>query len=287
MVSLEDRVLITGGETAPPPLGGSVLTDTWTFVTATGWSNHTRCPSPPWGWAAYDVESDKVILAGETHEGWAEVHEVWAFDPPSGEWVELEPSSGPDRFGWMAYDAESDRVIVLGPGAETWAYDYNTNEWEEMAPTLRPPDRWEEAMVYDSGSDRVVLFGGYGGNLNLGDTWVYDYNLDTWTEMTPAEGPQARSYPAMAYHPVSDRVYLYGGEAGSTLGDTWAYDFEANSWTDLAPVDSPGIRSWHSMAHDASSGLVVLFGGAPIRDPVFQNDTWLHDPEANNWTVVP
>lgn len=287
MVTLgaEGGVLLIGGETAPPPLGGEVLTDTWTLSQA-GWTNLTRCPSPPWGeGAAYDAESERVILIGGTLEGWTEVREVWAFDPTSAEWSPLEFDEGPDFLAKLSYDVESDRIITFDKPGDTWAYDFNSNTWQEMRPVSSPPGRDLFAMVYDSESDRVILFGGY-SNGELGDTWAYDYNTNTWTEMTPPESPDPRNNHAMAYVPTTDRIILYGGGDNVGHDDTWAYDYNTNTWTEMAQEFSPGLRSWHSMAYDAATEKVVFFGGAPRRDPNFHNDTWLYDPSANTWSPL-
>lgn len=47
--------------------------------------------------------------------------------------------------------------------------------------------------VYDSESDRAIIFGGSIKNLEVGynDTWSYDYNTNTWTNMSPATNPPA------------------------------------------------------------------------------------------------
>lgn len=289
MVSLtpELGLLLVGGETAPPPEGGEVLTDTWTLAQASDWTNRTRCPSPPWGAAAYDAESERVILFGGVVEGWTDVHEVWAFDPATNEWTRLALDGGPDEFGWVAYDAESDRVIMFGQRAETWAYDFNANAWQEMTPPSSPPGRIEFALAYDPGSDQVILFGGY-RDVAVGDTWAYDYNRDSWTDLAPAIAPAPRAYPAMVHDPGTDAMILFGGESrgGRALGDTWAFDVDAGTWTDLAPASSPGPIDRHAMAYDPTTGLVVLFGGGPIAGQ-FQDDTWLYDSANNTWAQLP
>ena len=287
MVTLgaEGGVLLFGGETAPPPLGGEVLTDTWTLSQAS-WTNLTRCPSPPWGeGAAYDAESERVILIGGTLEGWTEVREVWAFDPTSAEWSQLEFDEGPDSLAKLSYDAESDRIITFDEPGDIWAYDFNSNTWQEMRPATSPPGRDLFAMAYDSESDRIILFGGYGTG-ELDDTLAYDYNTNAWTEMTPPEGPEPRDNHSMAYVPRTDRIILYGGGDNVGHDDTWAYDYNTNTWTEMAPEFSPGLRSWHSMAYDAATQKVVFFGGAPRRDPLFHDDTWLYDPSANTWSPL-
>ena len=93
----------------------------------------------------------------------------------------------------------------------TWAYDYNSNTWEEMAPSTHPDVGWEHAMAYDSESDRVIFQGGVNDDFTSEDTWAYDYNSDTWTKMNPSTHPGPRSHSSMDYDVVSDRCILFGG----------------------------------------------------------------------------
>jgi N-acetylneuraminic acid mutarotase len=90
--------------------------------------------------------------------------------------------------------------------ADTWAYDYNTNTWKEMA--KGPPKHLGARLAYDSESGRIILFGGsdIATWRYINDTWSYDFNTDTWTEMKPATSPPGRNYQAMIYDAKSDRV---------------------------------------------------------------------------------
>ena len=204
--------------------------------------------------------------------------------------------------GWgnrAAYDAASDRIIVfggygtLGGASETWGLDVPAATWTQMPPATSPPGRNFHTMAYDPGTDRVILFGGTAeedGNTHHGDTWAYDYDTDTWTELTPKRSPSARTYMAMVYEPVGERMVLFGGAWGlwpeeDTLGDTWAFDPRTSTWTKLRPATAPSPRAWYSMAFDAETEKVVLFSGGATRDTDL-TDVWLFDPRANTWTQV-
>ena len=144
----------------------------------------------------------------------------------------------------MTYDSESDRVIFFGgwPNAigrtrttgDTWAYDYNTNTWTNITPTISPPRRYWTQGTYDSESDRVILFGGWGVSSSpLDDTWAYDYNTNTWVEMKPARKPSPEYGSAMAYDSQSDRVILFKAwesrDKYMEKPETWAYDYNTNT----------------------------------------------------------
>ncbi|MCE7741224.1 MAG: hypothetical protein GOP50_02085 [Candidatus Heimdallarchaeota archaeon] len=59
------------------------------------------------------------------------------------------------------------------------------------------------------------------------DTWAYDTNSDTWTNMNPVTKPQRIGHQ-MAYEEESDLVILFGGLVASNLdtfyNDIFTYD---------------------------------------------------------------
>jgi N-acetylneuraminic acid mutarotase len=279
----ERGVMLLAGQTASPPAGGEELDDTWTYDQSDGWLAVTT--GAPWGDAvAYDARANRAVVFSEGG--------TWIFDPATNRWSKQENAAPGAVFGARAaYDVGSDRTILFDGDGRTWAYDLGTDTWTEMAPAVSPSPRLWYVMDYQQGSDRIVLFGGISaGQQYSGDTWIYHYDSDTWTEIYPTTSPNARSYSAMAYDPGTDRLILFGGVTGPVraervFGDTWAYDVETNTWTELAPAPAPSGRGWHAIAYDAGGGVIVLFGGGPTRDDVVA-ETWIYDPAANAWTEV-
>jgi len=205
-------------------------------------------------------------------------------------WTDKSPGDRPSPrdVHAMAYDSESDRIILFGGHADaggvrgdTWAYDFDANSWAQMTPGVAPSARSNPAMAYDSQSDRIVLFGGHNDGTDLDETWTYNFNTNTWTDMGPAVRPSARIVAAMAYDSQSDRVILFGGYAGPRLGDTWAYDFNTNAWTNMGPASAPSPRSGASMAYDSQSDRIVLFGG---HTGAYSSETWTYDYDINTWS---
>ena len=218
-------------------------------------------------------------------------------------WTELQSATSPSAraFHSMAYDAQSDRIVLFGgnerkpAGAfgstgETWAYDYNNNRWTNMVPTAAPSPRDTHAVAYDEESDRVILFGGIGpvGGTEAfsNETWAYNWNANTWTNMQPPVSPRARLGARMAYAASVDRVILFGGhDASEQFADTWSYEFASTTWTELTPSSGPSARAFHTMAYDAESARIVLFGGQFFEAGTFVyfDDTWTYDGAANTW----
>jgi N-acetylneuraminic acid mutarotase len=195
---------------------------------------------------AYDAESDRMVLFGgmdwDSEQGNIRLHDdTWTYDFDSNTWTKMAPQVSPPgrHFHAMAYDARSDRVILFGGSPsrdDTWAYDHNTDAWEELEPAIKPTDRVSCAMVYDPVSGRVILFGGESGLEALDDTWAYDYETNTWTDLAPVTHPSKRARYAAAYSTGAERIIIFGGgPSREELTDqTWTYDPGANTWTNLA-----------------------------------------------------
>ncbi|MFX1578453.1 MAG: Kelch repeat-containing protein [Promethearchaeota archaeon] len=251
----------------------------------------------------YDSESDRSILFGGWTEDFTSLGDTWAYDLNTNTWENKSPLSAPGIRGGhaFAYDEESDRVILFSgqeSGAsetlenwnDTWAYDYNTNTWENLEPINMPPPRLSAAMVYDSESDVCILFGGIpdGGSF-VGDTWAYDYNTNTWTNMSPLVSPSNR-VSSMAYDIESDRVVLYGG--GGYIfwplvmhTDTWVYDYNSNTWSEMTPADNP--LSMGMITYDEDSDVCVFHGGTlDWYEVSIVTETWTYDYNTNMWTQI-
>lgn len=241
---------------------------------------------------AYDSESDRtIIFGGENHVIGVRNDETWAYDLNTDAWRRMNPSTGPgDRiFHAMAYDIESDRVLFGGmPSAETWTYHYNTDTWTNMSPAISPPAWVFVRMAYDRESDRIVLFGG--GTVasftppqsSLRDeTWAYDFDSNTWTNMTSNPAPAPRALHSMAYDSNSDKIVLFGGrdQFGNVDAKTWVYDLGSNTWTPQSPETAPLRRHGSAMSYDAGADRVLLFGGTPGG-----KETWAYNLPGDTWT---
>ena len=240
-------------------------------------------PEASWGGAAYHPELDKVVVV-RTDDG-----ATLTYDVETDQW-QVAAGEGPfaTRYGLgMVYDTESDVLVSFGGAewgriengkhqglADTWIYDSDTDSWVDRTATASPPGRIGHGIVYDSAADRIIVFGGstgFGVGEVLGDTWVYDTNKNTWTEMKPAVSPPARAYAAMWYDPVADLTFLFGGTedtAATSLpwkvfgaGELWAYDYEANTWALYRTDGGPGYWLYGFAVLDPDSGHAVIIGG--------------------------
>ncbi|MHA2303524.1 MAG: Kelch repeat-containing protein, partial [Candidatus Thorarchaeota archaeon] len=314
--SESDRVVFWGG--AVDIVENVYVSETWTFDDNSGtWEQMSPDPTPPGrtrGEITYDSESDRIILFGGSLDSGYDpadiMNDCWAYDLNTNlwnnvawDWQEMTPVDSPDAamHAAMTYDSESDLVVMFSCATdeaiinETWTYDYNSNTWTNMSPAVAPSRRVGTGLVYDEESDLIVLFGGQYGTTQYGDTWIYDVNTNTWTNMSPAVAPENRAWPGMVYDSKSDLIILFGGFNYSSAldyyeyDDTWTYDVNSNTWTEMSPSVHPSARDDVAMAYDEESELVVLFGGYdPESYATFysHNDTWVYNTTADTWTEM-
>jgi N-acetylneuraminic acid mutarotase len=246
------------------------------------------------------VKSNKVL----TIIPFLSVIMISLFSCTTTRWLYIEPESAPSPRGYtaMVYDSESDRIIMFsgqkipaGPQfyRDTWVFDMNTMSWNNMNPSVHPSARAYHTMTYDAESDRVILFGGgEPGSMPsykkiFNETWAYDYNSNTWTSMHPENPPSVRVYTDMSYDVESDRIILFGGGTSSFgqenidssgSNETWIYDFNSDTWTNIDTKNNPSPRKKHVVCYDRESDNIVLFGGAVFTERGYikswDNETW-------------
>lgn len=225
--------------------------------------------------------------------------ETWIYDIRRNTFENVTSGTEPpSRWGSrMVYDSESRRAILFGGSDnytaetrnETWTYDFTTNTWSNMEPALSPPPHHYGAMTYLPFEDRVILFGGYDiyADTVRGETWAYDFNSNTWSNMEPAISPPPRVYHTLTWDLPSNRAIVFGGVSypyEPVLDDTWAYDLRRNEWTKLEPRTAPSARAWHCAVGTWRGSL--LFGGSPEHTVFSDDDTWLHESFLNRWLQI-
>ena len=240
---------------------------------------------------AYDLKRERTVLFGgfDVRTG---VYRGDTWESLVGGWTLASPVIAPaPRADYaMAYDAARSRTIVFGGNDaqqyfdDTWLWDGTS--WTLVPTLVAPRARVDAAMAYDGHRQRVVMFGGTirGPALDQpgADTWEWDGT--TWTQVSPAHSPPARTGAAIAYDPLRDAIVLFGGNAQTgNVGDTWEYGLDKTTgqydWRQIAVTTAPAARTGARLFYDPSLGQVRLFGGRNIGD---LGDTWTWD--GATWT---
>ena len=297
------RTVLFGGQGGNDTCGtsGSLCADAWVWDGDT-WAEATPSGSPPARdrhALAYDAAREVTVLFGGegTASGAcgapdsARCADTWVWNGAS--WVERTPGVSPrqrERHA-LAYDAVREVTVLFGgtDGAsrlsDTW--EWNGTTWVQLTPATSPTSRHGHALAYDAARGVTVLFGGFGpvsgacgtpGSGSCSDTWTWDGT--TWTELTPATSPPARSNHALVYDPARGVLVLFGGAGACGVpgnprcADTW--EWNGTTWTEVTPATSPPARDRHALVYDAARDATLLFGGTTSGFASgLRSDTWV------------
>ncbi len=151
--------------------------------------------------------------------------------------------------------------------------------WVSVSPSSPPSTRFEPAMGWDAGHNKVVLFGGKSSSgTAIQETWTWDGT--SWVKLTPATQPSARWGAKLVYDTALGKMVLFGGTTGSkSQQDTWTWD--GTNWASVTTTTTPSKRLEYGLVYDATNSVVVMFGGttgsAALQDTYTFNGT--------NWTA--
>jgi N-acetylneuraminic acid mutarotase len=285
---LAARLILFGGRDA----AGAPFGDTWVYTIADElWSQvEGPAPSSRFGQAvAVDHANRALYLFAGQADGATFFNDVWQLDLDDLSWAEVPTSDlrPAPRYGTSAV-LDGNRNVLISHGFtfegrfdDTWSLDPESGIWTDVSPSpeTRPLKRCLHEAVWDAEGSRMLLYGGCSsgfGPCPQGDLWAFDPATRTWSDVTPAGSPAARSNPALVRDDGDGSIWLIDGltEAGYTA-DLWALDLSgAPSWAETAQGSiAPRPRA----SHDATvlDGGVYLFGG--YGDAGSLADFWLLD----------
>ncbi|CAE7773231.1 rngB, partial [Symbiodinium sp. CCMP2456] len=155
-------------------------------------------------------------------------------------------------------------------------YDVQLDSWTELTGTA---GRSRHTAVWDSTSDRMIVFGGLDNMLNkLNSLAEYDRVTDSWSSPAAA-GPVARDGHVAVWDPATGSMLMCcGASSAATLGDLWSYN---GAWSQLAPSGSITARRYASAVWDPQAGALLGFAGSggSRLDSLF-----LYSASANSWS---
>ncbi len=286
------------------------------------WTRLSPAEGPPSGrkshTSVFNVGNNRMIVFS------GQLNETWVLDNANGlrldgavipEWVEfpLDSGTGSTRnspvarnFHVAAYSVARKRMIVFG-GCETGSGKCALNDvwvlenadgldadgqlvipkWTELSLTGGPTARGLHTAVYDTNSNRMIVFGGdenagsTGAKALKNDVWVLE-NADNsdetvtanWRQLNPTGGPPSpRSGHTSVYDGLRNRMIVFGGQDG----EVWVLE-DANGltdngtvrpkWTQLFPTPDPEninklptARNLHSAVYDSTTNRMVIYGG--------------------------
>ncbi len=266
--------------------------------------------------AAYDSVSNRMMVFGG-EEGFPTpcVNDYWVVTGANNVagtkpmWVSEKISGtlpGVRAHHTGVYDPTTNSLIVFGGfNCENNTY-YNdvwvlsnanaasgTLAWTQLSPAGTPPSARESATaVYNSTTNSMTVFGGDAGSSPFGDLWILSNangtgGTPTWTQITTATLPSARSGHSATYDSTNNLMTIDGGWNGtSLLSDTWVLS-NANgqggtpAWTQLTTSGIAPARRFHTAIYAPASNQMNIFGGIYSLSPFEPDDHTFSLTDAN------
>lgn len=166
---LAGKVYLYGGAA-----NGQLASAVWTWDGSRWRIVSTTAPKLMYPAIAYDRARHVAVLFGGYQDGYRA--ETWEFD--GFHWQQRFPLlSPPARYlNVAAYHEGLGRVVMHGGApnlGDTWEWDGANWIAGNAHGRTSPGLRYHSTMAYDNIRERCLLFGGYNGTSQTGDTWAY------------------------------------------------------------------------------------------------------------------
>lgn len=219
-----------------------------------------------------------VLTGGKNGEVFTATKDFFKYDPITDTWEQLTDYPGPAR-GYGIGDTYNGK-LYFGFGLDIsgnymddlWEWDPVGNVFTEL-PSCPCDGRVHPALVAENGK----VYMGAGGNSlgNLNDWWIYDIDLQTWT--------QKSNMPGKRHHPyqfsIDGEIYVGNGHQS-----TWhKFDETNDSWISVASLSKRVAGSQFSY-----DGKGYSLSGADNNHDVFDTgEFWEYDPVLDSWKALP
>jgi len=302
--SANNRMVVHGGING----SGAVRNDTWILTQPNGlggtpaWSQLVPTATGPYRashTAMYDpVSNEMVIFGGDsqlaktftddhvlllTHANGLSSGATWSQEGPA-----------PRYHSAAIYDSATDQMIMFGgqqngsagPLNDLWSEkkvvadgqaSAVTTDWVQLvASGTSPSARFGHSAVYDSASNRMIVFGGATSPTKcLNDLWILDdvnssLGAPSWIQLTAfGTTPAKRMNSSAAYDPATNVLIVFGGAncAGGYVSEVWTLSHADGSggspvWTELSPSGAgPIARENSSAIYDSVNNILIIYGG--------------------------
>ena len=235
------------------------LSDTWLYYLDNNtWEEVSLSVSPSARSNAalcYDSLRNRVLLFGGYNYDDSKLNDLWVYYPNNNSWTELAPSSSPpNEYGHsLFYRNNGGEVYAFGRNPAItmnvfWEYNNSANSWVEIPATSpRPSYRYWHNMRYSNISDVCFLFGGSSYNIEKGDSWIYNFTTDSWTEIQLDSNPPSRAVFSMVHDSFRDQIYIYGGSGEDySIGreDFWKFNLTTMIWEEIEMSSNSSISGY-------------------------------------------
>ncbi|MEP7122708.1 MAG: kelch repeat-containing protein [Byssovorax sp.] len=206
-------------------------------------------------------------------------------------WTKLNTDQAWFSYGAsILFDAKGNRFLVRAADSNDWLWSFGLDDATAKWTHLKVSNdgigrRWDASSIYDSGHDRLVMFGGR-------DDLANDLHNDTWA-LTLGDAPGwSRIGPLDDAVSLAEGTQIVStGDVGSVLrfgGSSYygaaslVFDAKAARWKTLG--DAPTHpTTWGAGAWDPTGARLMTFGGYGT---TVESQTWSFDLGASSWSQV-
>ncbi|GBM96414.1 Multiple epidermal growth factor-like domains protein 8 [Araneus ventricosus] len=141
--------------------------------------------------------------------------------------------------------------------------------------------------TYVQHTDSFYVFGGYTFKKVLGDTLVFSFKENRWTNITTKLAPSPRhGHATVCYH---DNIILFGGELenGTLSNELWFFNVSSLQWNLMVPKNHfmPPPLTKHSVTLVDFYWLYII--GGSLSDGTFSSKMYrINIRDMNGWEVV-
>jgi len=246
----------------------------------------------------YDHQTNKTVLSG----GWSggNFSDMWTLDL-NGTTNWENAGNGPNSIGTNTFASDGNASGLMVGNSDSgeptmWSWNGYSSSWTSYSEGVRPSGMSSQAMVWDSGSQRYISYGGQEADTGnyTNETWAFNPGNAVWQNLSAANSPRGISNPAMFFSEGWNRTILFGGyDSGKNLSnETWMFNGELNTWSKLSlPGDFPTGRAGMATAIDRENQVAYMFGGIaqnPFDSGIdYSNELWKLDLAQLTWTKMP
>ena len=181
--------------------------------------------------------TDRVMYIVGGSAGQSNYGDLSSYNAQTSTWSSSPSDLSEPRYAASLVWNSNDNALVLFGGqnldtnealASVHIYDATKNSWSSPSIQATPTARWSHVAAWDSGSKKMLVFGGQSSNGLLSDLWEFDYDQEAWSELSPSgTSPSAREGHAAVWDQPATSMFIFGGTDGSSnldslfLRDAW------------------------------------------------------------------
>ncbi len=137
--------------------------DSWTDVSGNGTRPEQRCLLR----TGFDPGTGRMVLFGGQSNSAGYLGDMWSYHVNSRTWTQVSGGPPSRNFYAAANRYAANQWFVFGgnvsgnAGNDLWVFSFDTNQWTQVpATSATPPGMISHDMVWLSGPDRLLVFGG-------------------------------------------------------------------------------------------------------------------------------